>query len=178
MKEVVYLGNIPEIANAISQTEGYALKAVLIEDEADRELFPEIEAVNIPIYRIPDKKVLSAALESFAPFDVGVIANFGLILSQEDIECAEMGFVNAHPGLLPVNKGRYPVRHCLLEKHTETAMTLHRVTPRVDEGEVLQESRISISGDETLETLCRKLYSLAPSMIQQYLQKMSLSLPI
>lgn len=178
MREVVYLGNIPEVARAISQTEGHELKAVLIEDEADREVFAEIEAVNIPIYRIPDRKVLSAALESFAPFDIGVIANFGMILSEEDIACAEMGFVNAHPGLLPANKGRYPVRRCLLEKHTETAMTLHRVTPRADEGEILQECRIEISADDDQESLCRKLYALAPTMIRQHLQKSSLILPI
>lgn len=169
MREVVYLGNVPAVAVAIRQTAGYVLKAVLIESEDDRDLFKEIELSNIPIYRIPNKTVLSAALESFSPFDIGVIANFGLILSTEDISCADLGFVNAHPGLLPHNKGRHPIQQSILEKHSETGICLHRVTPIVDGGEILSEHRITIDECDDYDSLCSKLYFHAPQLIQQHL---------
>lgn len=76
-------------------------------------------------------------MESIGPIDLGIMANFGIILSQETLSAPKSGIVNFHPGLLPEQAGRTPVARLLKAGGGTSGLTIHRVTAQVDAGPVL-----------------------------------------
>lgn len=172
--EVIYCGNIPSIAAAIDRSI-HTLKAIILEDGDDRQDFAEFQMKGIAVLRVPNKELLKAAIESVGSFDIGVLGNFGYILPKTVIDLPEHGFVNAHPGRLPENKGREPIVRSLLEKHPTTGITLHKVTEYIDEGEIIDFREIIISDGDTKEILGQKLYQLAGQIIVSHLESLETS---
>lgn len=67
---------------------------------------------------------------------------------------------NIHPSLLPKYRGHNPYFHVLANGEAETGVTVHRLTDRIDEGEILLQKKIAITPDETLGSLWVRLAEL------------------
>lgn len=65
------------------------------------------------------------------------------------------GFINTHPSLLPYNRGKHYNFWTLVEQ-VPFGVTLHAVTPRVDDGDIVAQSPIPYDWTDTGETLYRK----------------------
>jgi methionyl-tRNA formyltransferase len=66
------------------------------------------------------------------------------ILSAETLAVAPMGGINVHAGLLPDHRGPTPTIHALLEPVPRFGFTIHRMTPRIDVGEILVRETVSL----------------------------------
>ncbi|GEM_PF-1851139 len=168
---IVYLGNLVSVARALSSVEGVSLVACVTERD-DQEV-PEFKdlarELKCAFFAVHGRKELGAALRSVGEIDLGIIANFGIILTKEQIALAKRGFVNAHLGLLPEYPGRNPIREAIQHAERVTGVTLHRVTPEVDRGPVLHRRMVPLSvksdGGLILDRLCR----VAGEMLVAYL---------
>ena len=110
MYRIVYLGNVSRIAKALSRMDGIRLVGCIYEDAQDANDFVKLYTYDqFQTFRVQSQEELKIALSMLQPIDLGVIANFGLILTPANISQARRGFVNAHPGLLPDNPGRFPI---------------------------------------------------------------------
>ena len=58
-------------------------------------------------------------------------------------------FVNVHPSLLPYYRGPVPAYWCLQNGETQTGFTFHRITPRIDAGEILYQEIVPIFRADT-----------------------------
>jgi len=63
------------------------------------------------------------------------------------------GCLNLHGSLLPKYRGRCPINWVLVNGETETGLTLHYMTPKPDDGDIVGQTRIPISEDDTARTL-------------------------
>ncbi|MFT7637780.1 MAG: methionyl-tRNA formyltransferase [Candidatus Omnitrophota bacterium] len=171
--KVVYLGNIISVAKELRSMHGVELLGCIYEDKDDVNDYVALYRRHaIRSTRLIDKSCLPDALESYGSFDLGLIANFGIILSNDLIKRAKYGFVNAHPGLLPHNKGRNPIEYTLNNKESQTGITLHQVTTQVDEGPILATAKIDVHPESNVSTLGQLLYNQAPSLFQGYVQRL------
>jgi len=69
------------------------------------------------------------------------------------LELPRLGAFNLHGSLLPHYRGRAPINWVLLRGEPLTGVTLHAMTPRPDDGDILGQARLPIAWDETALSL-------------------------
>lgn len=79
------------------------------------------------------------------------------------------GAFNLHGSLLPRYRGRCPINWVLVHGENETGVTLHHMTPRPDDGDIVAQKRISISPDDTARTLHDKAAVAAKQLLEEAL---------
>ncbi len=79
------------------------------------------------------------------------------------------GCLNLHGSLLPKYRGRCPVNWVLLNGEKETGVTLHYMTPRPDDGDIVDQERVPIGGDDTAAILYEKLMPAADRLLDRAL---------
>lgn len=168
---LVYLGNLIIVARALGSVAGASLAACVIEreDEEAKEFQVFADESGCSLFTVHGREDLSSALRSAGEIDFGVIANFGVILTKEHLVLAKRGFVNAHLGLLPDYPGRHPIREAIKHGEQVTGVTLHRVTPEVDLGPVLDRRLVSLPEKADGAHIFDRLSLVAGEMLAAYL---------
>lgn len=170
MHRVVYLGNVRKVAESLLRMKSIELAGVVYEEPEDASDFAILyKKFNVPTFRVSSDEELRLALEEIQPLDLGIIANFGIILKGETIRMAKQGFLNAHPGLLPENPGRMPIEKSLSKGDAKSGLTLHEVTEAPDQGKVLDRIEISLQDLSSHELIFQRLYGLVPTLLDRHL---------
>lgn len=170
MLNIVYLGNISAVVHALQRMPGIRLKAWIIEKSDTLSEADLSEAKQGPVYFVSSKRELGQALEEIRPLDLGVIANFGIILSESQLKAAKHGFINAHLGLLPEYPGRTPIRDAIKKGEKTAGVTLHRVTREVDRGPIISRREILAGKAGDAQDTFDRIIRLVPDMIREYLE--------
>ena len=121
---------------------------------------------NIDVIRVqrPDDPVALDWLNDRAP-DV-IVHQSQNILKRTFLDIPNIGVVNRHNALLPHNRGRLTPFWVLYRNESETGVSIHWVTEKIDEGEIIYQERFSVDPGETFESLVRKNYTYAERAIQ------------
>ena len=79
--------------------------------------------------------------------------------------------INVHPSLLPKYKGLNVVERAMEAGEKVTGCTVHYVNEELDGGHIIDQSRVPICKDDTVETLTHRIqraeYRLLPLVINQ-----------
>ncbi|KEP64003.1 UNVERIFIED_CONTAM: formyl transferase domain-containing protein [Hammondia hammondi] len=100
---------------------------------------------------------LLAALEDLS-LDLAVCAAFASKLPDSLLRLPRYGTVLIHPSLLPQYRGAAPVRRALMNGETRVGVSLLRPSSRFDEGAVLHQSCLDLSGNEHAEEIEKQLF--------------------
>src|SRR3954466_12823891 len=100
-----------------------------------------------------------AALRALRP-DLMVVAAYGQILSKDVLSVPAVGTINVHASLLPKYRGAAPVAYAILNGETRTGVTIIKVTPGLDSGDMILQDAIDILPDDTTGTLEARLAEL------------------
>jgi methionyl-tRNA formyltransferase len=101
-------------------------------------------------------------LRGFHP-DALLTASYGQIIPRSVLELTEWP-LNVHPSLLPQLRGASPVRTALLQGACESGCCIMRMTPRLDDGDVLACEALDIPADWNHERLENELGALGAEM--------------
>ncbi len=171
LTSVVYLGNIWEYPKALAALPGVRLAGLLYEGEGEAEAALRVgRLARAEIYRVAGDSDVAEALWQIAeqgPIDLGIIANFGVILSGASLKMARSGFVNFHPGLLPGQAGREPVRRVWEQGGGASGLTLHRATERVDDGPKLFTAPYVVDSGISLDDNVRAIFKLGLPLLER-----------
>ena len=114
-------------------------------------------------------KALQAEIESLNP-DYIVLAGFMRILTPEFVNTFSGKLVNIHPSLLPKYKGLNTQQQAIDNGDEEHGVSVHFVTPELDGGPVIIQSRVPVFEDDTAVDLAdrvqeqeRRIYPLVLS---------------
>lgn len=91
------------------------------------------------------------------------------LVKPEILEIPRLGALNLHASLLPRYRGRAPVNWALVNGEKTTGVTLHHMTPRPDDGDIVCQSATNIDHDDTAASLHAKLEALAGRMLDENL---------
>jgi UDP-4-amino-4-deoxy-L-arabinose formyltransferase/UDP-glucuronic acid dehydrogenase (UDP-4-keto-hexauronic acid decarboxylating) len=83
------------------------------------------------------------------------------------LDLARRGAFNLHGSLLPRYRGRAPVNWALIHGETETGLTLHRMTPRPDDGPIVAQVRVPIDETDTAADLYAKMVPAAAGLVAE-----------
>ncbi len=163
---VVYLGNLLAMIRALSEESHLELTACFLEPADERqEILLLAKKKRFPIFSVSSPEEIQKALETLGAIDLGIVTNFGIILSKENLNLPRNGFVNLHLGLLPENPGRTPIQNALVKKMRVTGITLHRMTEAVDQGPIVDKRIIAIRAGMTRDEIFERLEHLAANLL-------------
>lgn len=99
---------------------------------------------------------LAEAIESVSP-DCIVLAGFMRILTPEFVERFSGKLLNIHPSLLPKYKGLNTHQRALDNNDAEHGVSVHFVTPELDGGPVIIQSRVPVFEDDDASLLASRV---------------------
>ncbi len=85
--------------------------------------------------------------------DLVVLAGFLRILGHECVLPYRDRMINIHPSLLPAYRGLHTHRRVLEAREREHGCSVHAVSPELDSGPVIIQSRVPVESDDTEDTL-------------------------
>jgi phosphoribosylglycinamide formyltransferase-1 len=154
--KIVPITNRPD-AGGIRRAEKYGVETLVI----DHKRYKSRESFDADLVK---------AIKKLDPSLV-VMAGFMRILTPVFTENIEA--INLHPSLLPLFKGAHAIEESFSSGMKVGGVTVHRVTPELDSGEILDQTCVKIEPGETLETFTKKIhqteYRLLPEVIRRLL---------
>lgn len=82
-----------------------------------------------------------------------VCAYYDEILPDEIISQAKCGAINIHMGLIQDYRGCYPTTLPIIDGKKEAGVTIHKMTSKIDGGEVYAQAKVSVDEYDTGKTL-------------------------
>lgn len=130
---------------------GYKISGLVAYDSTVEKLAEAFNLPNFPsIYRPEVSEILSSC-------DLLVSVHGRELVPRKLLELTRLGGVNAHPCLYAY-KGADPVNRFLQDGNTMASVGVHRMTEVVDEGEVLVEEFVDVTGAQSVDAVYNVLY--------------------
>ena len=123
-------------------------------------------AAGVPILQ-PQRLTDASFLERLTALrpDLGVVAAYGKILSDQVLAIPARGFLNVHASLLPRYRGAAPVHRAIIAGERETGVTIMRVVQALDAGPMLARAHRPIAAGETSDEVERDLARLGAALL-------------
>ena len=98
-------------------------------------------------------------------FDIGITAQYGLLVPEHILNAPTHGILNVHTSLLPKYRGASPIQSALLNGETETGVTIMKMDKGLDTGDILVQAVVRIDPDDTYPILDKKLAEAASTIL-------------
>lgn len=134
------------------------------------DLLDSPEAPTRRVITATNKAELSDAVraERFSS-RLGVVIDFGIIISQDVIDAFPLGIINSHFSLLPQWRGADPITFSVLSGQPQTGVSIMRITAGLDEGPLLAVGTYDMQGTETTPSLTDTLIGLSDGLLRDTL---------
>ncbi len=165
------------------QKKGNVEVSLVLSNRENAGVLKRAENLNVPAQHFTKEELYSSEkirdlLLSLNP-DLIVLAGFLLKFPETILKDFENKVINIHPALLPKygGKGMYGnfVHEAVVKnKEPETGITIHYVNENYDEGAIISQKKVSLTEDETAESVAEKIQKLEhewfPKVIEDILQ--------
>lgn len=127
-------------------------------------------AAGIPVYAPDDinHPLWVAKIKALEP-DIIFSFYYRRMIKPAILNVPPKGCLNLHGSLLPAYRGRCPVNWVLINGEKETGVTLHYMTPKPDDGDIVAQARVKIGPEDTARTLFDRMTESARAMLDQAL---------
>lgn len=98
------------------------------------------------------KQEAREAIAALRP-DILVSFAYGKIFGPKFLALFPRGGINLHPSLLPRYRGAAPIPAAILNRDSETGLTVQRIALEMDSGDILAQEPVSLSGIENTQSL-------------------------
>ena len=89
-----------------------------------------------------------------------VMAGWMKVMSSKFVNEFKNKIINIHPSLLPSFKGKNAINDAMANGTKITGCSVHFVVPEVDSGSLIMQAALSISNDDNIETITKKIHFL------------------
>ena len=96
-----------------------------------------------------------------------VVFAYGTIFGPKFMALFPRGGINAHPSLLPRWRGCAPIPYAILNRDRVTGVSVQRVAPEMDSGDVLCRRELVLDGTETTESLSALSAAIGAELLVQ-----------
>jgi methionyl-tRNA formyltransferase len=123
--------------------------------------------LSLPVYqpeKIKTNEELKAKLAQINP-DAIIVVGYGRIIPSWMLQLPKYGNINLHASLLPQYRGAAPIQWAIANGERVTGVTTMRIDEGLDTGDILLQRELSISEDDTAETLAAKLATIGADLM-------------
>lgn len=166
---IVFFGSGPVAAKSLQLlAQNFEIEAVVTKPSTVREMVDAFPGGCV--YSVNTRQELDNLLAS-EPFQsqIGILIDFGIIVSQTVIDYFPKGIVNSHFSLLPQWRGADPITFAILSGQKQTGVSLMLLVEAMDEGPLLAQTPYDIKPDETTPSLTAALIELSDQTLKKTL---------
>ena len=164
---VVFFGSGPVAARSLELLIKHQDIAAIVTKPATLNLMQTV-IPEVPVYAVSSKNELDELVNNKSfPDKLGILIDFGIIVSKQVINYFEYGIINSHFSLLQQWRGADPITFSLLSGQPETGVSLMLLTPELDEGPILSQARYEIPARCTNEQLSEELVNLSDILFSE-----------
>lgn len=162
--------NLQAIIDACAQEDFPAQIDVVISNRPDAYGVTRAEKAGIPTAIIDHTLHKNRAefenammkILNLYPIDLVCLAGFMRILTEHFVRRWEGRIINTHPALLPKHGGKgmhseHVHKAVLAAGDLESGVSIHYVTPEVDEGKIIVQRRVPVQPGDTHEMLAQRV---------------------
>ena len=162
MRTVLLVGMGPTATSALESLVARFRVAGVVRDaaaplDADADVDVDVERRaserDVPVLRVGHAEIEDVVLRTRP--DCVVLSSYGRILGPRVLAASR--FVNVHYSPLPRYRGRANVNWAIINGEREAAITIHRVVPGLDAGDILFQRSIEIGPHDTASDLYGRL---------------------
>lgn len=169
---VIFFGSGPVAAASLKLLQQHQeVVAVVTKPTTESEM--KSVSGGTPVYCVSNKKELDELIQSgvFADVQLGVLIDFGIIVSRHVIDSFKLGIINSHFSVLPQLRGADPISFAILSGQQSTGVSLMMIDEGMDTGQILTTKSIKIDSQDTTPTLTDKLIKLSDTLLKEYIPR-------
>ncbi len=169
--KLVFFGSGPvSAASLASLSKGFDIEAVITKPSTAKEM--AACAPDVPLHTVNNRGELSRLFDSKKfTSQLGVVVDFGIIISSDVIGHFHLGIVNSHFSLLPRWRGADPISFAILHGDEQTGVSLMLIDEGLDTGDLLAQQSLDIPPSCTTPELTEKLIVLSNRMMAKTLPR-------
>ena len=123
--------------------------------------------LDIPVYQpevlINNKEAINKITSKKA--DILIVVAYGLIIPDEILKAYNGHIYNIHASLLPRWRGAAPIHRAIEAGDKETGITIMKIVNKLDAGPMIMKEKLSVSEEDTTDSLSKKLSDIGASLI-------------
>ena len=123
--------------------------------------------LDIPVYQpevlINNKEALNKITSKKA--DILIVVAYGLIIPDEILNAYNGHIYNIHASLLPRWRGAAPIHRAIEAGDKEAGITIMKIVNKLDAGPMIMKEKLSVSEEDTTDSLSKKLSDIGGSLI-------------
>jgi methionyl-tRNA formyltransferase len=161
---LVFFGTGPVAAKSLEKlSEKFDIELVITKPRKKHHKYPAPieELAKTKDYKISfagSTQEIMKNLKTLKPAsEVGVVIDFGLIISLDVINYFKYGIINSHFSLLPKWRGADPITYTILNGDELSGVSLMKIVERLDEGPLIIQESLQVDKKDNQITLTEKL---------------------
>ena len=123
--------------------------------------------LDIPVYQpevlTNNKEALNKITSKKA--DILIVVAYGLIIPDEILNAYNGHIYNIHASLLPRWRGAAPIHRAIEAGDKEAGITIMKIVNKLDAGPMIMKEKLSVSEEDTTDSLSKKLSDIGASLI-------------
>ena len=123
--------------------------------------------LDIPVYQpevlINNKEAINKITTKKA--DILIVVAYGLIIPDEILNAYNGHIYNIHASLLPRWRGAAPIHRAIEAGDKEAGITIMKIINKLDAGPMIMKEKLSVSEEDTTDSLSKKLSDIGASLI-------------
>lgn len=175
-KTVVFFGSGPVGAASLEAlAKSFSIEFVITKQRPvhHKGLVPVVEVaerLRLPVLFASTSSELEDVVSSQSfQSELGVLVDYGVLVSQEIIHSFSLGIINSHFSLLPQWRGADPITFTVLSGQKETGVSLMLIVEKLDEGQLIAQEKMLVEPAITTPGLTNQLVDKSNKMLEHYL---------
>jgi len=103
--------------------------------------------------------------------DMCLVIAYGQIIPESFLNLTKKGFINIHASLLPKYRGAAPIQRAIQNGDTESGVSVIQMDEGLDTGPILGSKKLSLSKQETAQTLRDQMSLIGPTLLLNVLSQ-------
>lgn len=112
-------------------------------------------------------------VDSLGEADLAVVASYGKILTNNELNTPKYGCINIHPSLLPKYRGPSPVQTAILNGDKVSGITVIKMDEEIDHGPIIYQESLELSESDNFDILSKKMFlrsaKILPKIIEDFI---------
>ena len=181
-KKIIFMGTPDIAAQHLQYLLDNSINIVGVFTQPPRKKNRGMNIEESPVHQIAKKNNLETfypssidgkAIEQINSLDpdIIIVVAYGIILPSQLLDIPKFGCINIHVSLLPRWRGAAPIEHAMLAGDVKTGISVIKISPKLDAGDILHQESLNISADMYSDELSVALTDLGKQTMLRVLPK-------
>ena len=181
-KKIIFMGTPDIAAQHLQHLLDNSINIVGVFTQPPRKKNRGMNIEESPVHQIAKKNNLETfypssidgkAIEQINSLDPDliIVVAYGIILPSQLLDIPKFGCINIHVSLLPRWRGAAPIEHAMLAGDVKTGISVIKISPKLDAGDILHQESLNISADMYSDELTVALTNLGKQTMLRVLPK-------